>query len=47
MRAENFKKWIEEKLSNESCNGKKFLDMIMTGNQTFWNFAKKNSSEQR
>ena len=25
MRAENFKKWIEEKLSNESCNGKKFF----------------------
>ena len=25
---------------------KKFLDMIMTGNQTFWNFAKKNSSNK-
>ena len=25
MRAENFKKWIEEKLSNESCNGKKIF----------------------
>ena len=40
----NFKKWRREIVSNEhkSCNGKNFLDMIMAGNQTFWNFAKKN-----
>ena len=40
MRAENFKKWIEEKLSNESCNGKKIFGHDNDRQSNFLEFSR-------